>query len=99
MRWILSLVIASNRVSVVGAQPEPVPNVNGAGFVEEATVPVRIVRGVDKAGILESVFKILLVQCSQKRDRHRRTGDFASAEMSLDGGTKGEDELGELADV
>lgn len=92
-------MVATNKVRVVGAQSEPVPDINGTCFVEEAAVPVRIMRDVDKAGIVESVFEILLVQCSQERDRHGRTGDFVSAKMCLDGGTEGEDELGELADV
>lgn len=92
-------MVATNRVSIVGAQSEPVPDVNGTRFVKEAAVPVRIVRDVDKAGILESVFEILLVQCCQKGDRQSRTGDFASPEMGLDGGTEREDERGELADV
>lgn len=99
MRWILSFAIATNRVSVVGAKSEPVPDVNGARFVKEAAVPVRVVRDVDKAGILEGIFKILLVQSGQKGDRHSGTGDFVSAEMSLNGGTEGDNELGKLADV
>lgn len=57
MRWILSFAIATNRISVVGAKPEPVPDVNGARFVKEAAVPVRVVRDVDKAGILEDIFQ------------------------------------------
>lgn len=56
-------------------------------------------RDVDKAGILEGIFEILLVQSSQKRDRHRSTGDFVSTDMSLYGGTEGNNELGELANV
>lgn len=92
-------MVATNRVSIVGAQSEPVPDVNGTRFVKKAAVPVRIVRDIDKAGILESVFEVLLIQCCQKGDRHRRTGDFASPEMGLDGGTEGEDERCELADV
>lgn len=99
MRWILSFTIATNRISVVGAKPEPVPDVNGARFVKEAAVPVRVVRDVDKAGILEDIFKILLVQSSQKEDRHRDSRDFLSAEMRLYGGTKGDNECGELANV
>lgn len=67
MRWILSFAIATNRISVVGAKPEPVPDVYGARFVKEAAVPVRVVRDVDKAGILEDIFKILLVQSSPPR--------------------------------
>lgn len=57
MRWILSFTIATNKISVVGAKPEPVPDVNGARFVKEAAVPVRVVRDVDKAGILEDIFQ------------------------------------------
>lgn len=99
MRWIFSLAFATNRVSVVGAKPEPVPDINGAGFVKEATVPVRVMRDVDKAGILEGIFEILLVQSSQKGDHHRGTGDSVSAEMGLYGGTEGENKLGELFNV
>lgn len=99
MRWILSFEIATNRVSVVGAKSEPVPDVNSARFVNDAAIPVRAVRDVDKAGILEGILNILLVQSSQKRDRHRGTGDFLSAKMRLYGGTQGDNERGELANV
>lgn len=66
MRRILSFEIATNRVSVAGAKSEPVPDVNSARFVKDAAVSVRVVRDVDKAGILEGIFKILLVQSSQR---------------------------------
>lgn len=99
MRRILSFEIATNRVSVVGAKSGPVPDVNSARFVKDAAVPVRVVRDVDKAGILEGILKILLVQSGQKGHRHRRTGDFLSAKMRLYGGTEGDNERGELANV
>lgn len=84
---------------VVGAKSEPVPDVNGTRFVKDTAVPVRVVRDVDKAGILEGIFKILLVQSSQKGDRHRRTGDFLSAKLRLYGGTEGDNERGEVANI
>jgi hypothetical protein len=61
---IPSLAVARNRVCVVRAQSEPVRDVHSACFAKDAAEPVRVVRDVDEPSVLESVFKILLVQCS-----------------------------------